>query len=238
MSAQVGILTNEDPLGMFHVDPQSDTYIDTGTTPPDTLGLADDLIVTRAGNLGIGNLPQPEVDTLALRLTDGGTPSIPRSSLRIEDGNQQEGRALTGDAGGNASWQDLPATFTFGRVYGLQVLPELHLSRNNNTTSFTFTADVAGNYLFEIRFWGLFGTGRGSMGCQLLRGSTLVDSFEYYSGLNPSDNDNALTVCFTLYGEADNAGNIFTVTLSTNRNVYTQTSPAWTQSKVNVLRVN
>jgi hypothetical protein len=113
-------------------------------------------------------------------------------------------------------------------------------------TVFTFTADVAGSYLFEIRWRGrlkgqtilpfaIFG---------LHRGSLMVDSFEQYFGSNPDD-INTFSLCLTLYGKALAAGDVFTlrVTVSganiyTNHGQNTQVTPPWTQAKVNVLRVN
>jgi hypothetical protein len=246
MRAQVGILTKEDPLGMFHVDPQSDTRIENG----DTLGLADDLIVTRAGNLSIGELPQPPADTVSLRLTGGGTPAVPKSPLRIVDGKQQEGRVLTsGDASGNASWKDLPAGFNPGRVYGFQAIPAQSIPYGVVTNLFTFKPDVTGKYLFEIRWWGRY-KGQVAMPYmifELLRGANRADVFEQYVGVNPNDSDNVCCLCLTLYGEAVNTTDIFTLRLSlatfypnrqTGAGQDTQANPEWARTRVNVLRVD
>jgi hypothetical protein len=248
-AAQVGILTKENPLGMFHVDPRSDTRIENG----DTLGLADDAVVTFGGNLTIGDLPQPAADTLSLRLTDGGTPSVPRSPLRIVDGNQQEGQVLTSyDTDGNAYW-DLPTDFTSGRVYGLQNIAAASFPLGSYIDIFTFTPDATGSYFFEIRWWGKF---KGQVAIpfmifQLFRGSssTLMDSFEYYSGANPDDLNNVCSLCFTLYAKAVNTTDVFKINVVTSAQNQTgnrkdgagqdtSVTPEWTRTKVNVLRID
>jgi hypothetical protein len=229
--AQVGILT-ENPQGMFHVDPKGDTQ--------GSLNTGDDVIVTTEGNVGIGILPEPTTPH-SLTLTGGGTPAAPRSPLRIEDGNQQEGRVLTGNANGYATWQDLPAGFNPGRVYGLQGIPATSVS--TTVTVFTFTADIAGLYTFEIRWWGrlirqvtvpfvIF---------NLYKGSSLVDTFEQYGGLNSTD-IGTFSLCLTFYADAA-AGDSFTLRVTPSGTSLpggqtTQVSPDWTQAKVNVLRIN
>jgi hypothetical protein len=242
--AQVGILT-DDPQGMFHVDPRGDTVV----TPTDTLNAGDDVIVTLEGNVGIGLLPEA-TSPHSLTLTGGGTPSAPHSPLRIEDGNQREGRILTSDANGRGTWKDLPAGFNTGRVYGLQGIPAMSISAP--TTVFTFSADVAGQYLFEIRWWSKFANTMHEptfVVFNLYRGAAnnnnRQDSFEQYLGGNLID-VNTVTLCFTLYASAT-AGE--TLILQCQSSVVrtsggvgvasaTQVSPAWTQAKVNVLRVN
>jgi hypothetical protein len=245
VAAQVGILTDK-PMGMFHVDPKGDTRI----ILPDTVGLADDVIVTTGGNLTIGSLPESVADTFSLLLTGGGTPSVPKSPLRIVDGNQQEGRVLTSyDTDGNAYWQNLPAGFSSGRVYGFQNVPAISFPYSTPTDIFTFQPDVPGSYLFEIRWWGKY-KGQVAMPFMifyLYRGSGVVDIFEQYSGINPDDSDNVCTLCLTLYGEALNTTDIFSIKLrvlsfysswQTNARQDTQTDPEWARTKVNVLRVD
>jgi hypothetical protein len=227
---------------MFHVDPKADTQ--------GSLNTSDDVIVTTQGNVGIGVLPESAADTLSLRLTDGGTPTLPRSPLRIEDGAQREGRVLTSNAGGYATWKDLSGDFTPGRVYGFQGVSAISLPVGSALSVFTFTADVAGQYLFEICWWGKF-KGRVALPFilfQLQKNSTLVDSFEQYPGANTNDS-NVCSLFFTLYGEALTAGETFRLvvtpsSMNTNSTFKdgsgqdTQTTPAWAQAKVNVLRVN
>jgi hypothetical protein len=229
---------------MFHVDPQNNTSIDTNTTPPDTVGLADDVIVSLEGNVGIGVFP--EAGSPPLILTSGGTPSVPKSPLRIEDGKQQEGRVLTSnDASGNASWQDLPAGFTQGQVYGLHGIPAgFHQNVLPPTINvFTFTADTPGSYIFEVRWRGKFRNPvqRNFVHFFLYKGSTAVDQFEQYSGANYTD-PCVFTVCFSFYSLAAK-GDVFTLRtrpLDTpnGSGMDTQVSPAYTQAKVNVLRVD
>jgi hypothetical protein len=235
--AQVGILTDE-PQGMFHIDPQGDT--------DGSLNTGDDVIVTTEGNVGIGLLPEATTP-YSLTLTGGGTPAVPHSPLRIEDGNEAEGRVLTSDADGYATWKDLPAGFTPGEVCGFLDIPAKSFPHGQTASGFTFTADAAGSYLFEIRWWGRFKglVSTPFMIFDLLKGgSTMVDTFELYPGANTVDNNNVVSLCLTLYGEAL-VGETFTLRVSTNtqggtsgHGQDTQASPAWTQSKVKVLRVN
>jgi hypothetical protein len=80
------------------------------------------------------------------------------------------------------TWKDLPAGFNTGRVYGLQGIPATNIPLAI-TTVFTFTADVAGLYLFEIRWWGKLkqtGLKMPFMIFNLYKGSssTAVDTFE------------------------------------------------------------
>jgi hypothetical protein len=81
---------------------------------------------------------------------------------------------------------------------------------------------------------------------QLLRNGSAVDTFEQYGGANTVDH-NVFSLCLTLYGKALAAGETFTITVQTstqhnntgsNAGQDTQASPTWTQSKVNVLRIN
>jgi hypothetical protein len=200
------------------------------------------------GNVGIGLFP--EADSPPLTLTGGGTPSVPKSPLRIEDGNQQEGRALTSsDAYGNASWQDLPAGFTLGRVYGLYGVPQGYIpygGTNPVNTGFSFTADTAGFYAFEVRWWGKWRQAVGGSNCihfLLYKGSNPEDEFEQYSGTNTVDLE-AFTVCFTLYANAVK-GNIFTLRvrvydqiLTTSNGMDTQNTPDWQLAQINIVRLN
>jgi hypothetical protein len=224
---------------MFHVDPKGDTQ--------GSLNTGDDVIVTTEGNVGIGILPEPTTPH-SLTLTDGGTPATPRSPLRIEDGNQQEGRILTSDANGYAAWQDLPAGFIPGRVYGLQAIPARTVAWSATVTDqitaagFTFTADVAGSYIFEVRWWSKYSQPAvsGYIHFYLYKGSAVVDQFEQYVGANATD-ISSFTVCFSFYSTAV-AGDVFALYVrqqnGPKRPISTQATPAWTQSKVNVLRVN
>ena len=222
---------------MFHVDPKSDTQ--------GSLNTSDDVIVTMEGNVGIGILPDDAASPPTLTLTGGGTPSVPRSPLRIVDGNQQEGRVLTGDAAGQGTWKDLPAGFIPGRVYGLRDIPAARIPLNATIynpmlSGFSFTADAAGSYIFEVRWWGRY-TGEitwSYIHFYLYKGSTTVDQFEQYAGFNSTD-VTSFTVCFSLYSTAV-AGDVFTLRLrqASDRDMDTQAGPAWTQSRVNILRVN
>jgi hypothetical protein len=237
---------------MFHADPKHNTAVSLA----DTLNVEDDVIVTTAGNLSIGALPPAAADTIGLRLTDGGTFHAIRSPLRIEDGNQQEGHVLTSDASGNgyATWQPRPAGYEPpGRVYGAIGIPAGTFVRSQpntftiQSTGFTFTADVAGSYIFEVRWWSKYSqlVQANYIRFYLYRGAKEVDTFEQYAGSNSYDM-NVFSACFALYSEAEK-GDVFTLRLvpgfyngsaGTTGALTTQTAPPWTQSRVNVLRIN
>jgi hypothetical protein len=73
---------------MLHVDAKGDTYIDA----VNTLHIADDVVVTPEGRIGVGTTtPQTRLDI--------------RGSLRIADGTEGAGRILVSDAGGAARWK-------------------------------------------------------------------------------------------------------------------------------------
>lgn len=243
--AQVGIFT--DPQGMFHVDPMKNTQESSITS--------DDVIVTSEGNAGIGLLPEPATP-YSLTLTGGGTPAAPRSPLRIEDGNQKEGRVLTIDDNGEGygTWKDLPANFKPGQVYGFIDIPGEDFPFSNDHanykyTGFSFKADAAGSYIFEVRWWGRFNknkTGITSIHFALHKNAAAaaVDEFEQYAGVNATD-VNCFTVCFTLYADAVK-DDVFTLKARPGLHnvgglsIATQDSPvwAWAQSKVKITRTN
>ncbi|NDW08900.1 hypothetical protein [Dysgonomonas sp. 520] len=61
------------------------------------MDVADDVVVTSAGNVGIGtNSPQTKVD---IRSTTQG------KGFRLQDGSQGNGKVLTTDGNGNGSWK-------------------------------------------------------------------------------------------------------------------------------------
>ena len=86
--SQIGIQTDS-PLALFHVDPKRNTN-STGTS-----GTDDDVVVTVAGNVGIGTIvPSEKLDI--------------RGTFRLRDNNQAADRVLVSDALGNAQWSDRP----------------------------------------------------------------------------------------------------------------------------------
>lgn len=92
--AQVGINT-QSPQGIFHVDSKGDT---NGAT-----NVIDDILVDANGNMGIGTItPQAK-----LHIVTGGTSSSPKSGIILKDGNEVNGRVLTTDATGLATWKQL-----------------------------------------------------------------------------------------------------------------------------------
>ncbi len=100
MNAQVGVNTDK-PKGILHIDAKSNTPAGVTTTSPQTI---DDIIIDNTGNLGIGTLsPQAK-----LHIVTGGTAISPKVGLKIVDGTQANGKVLTSDTDGNASWKDVP----------------------------------------------------------------------------------------------------------------------------------
>jgi hypothetical protein len=237
--AQVGVNTS-DPQGMFHVDARSDTN--------GSLNTSDDVIVTYEGNVGIGAIPPP-ASTVRLLVTDGGTPTIPKSPLRIVDGTQEGGKVLTStNANGDARWMSLPGMVAPGEAYGLYGIPAqtIHEHQSNDImydVGFSFTANVTGYYAFEIRWWGVYRDGQSGMVTailhyRLLRNGSNVDEYETYVTGNGTDVGHFCT-CFTLYSQA-NAGQTFTMRARPSYYMNTEVNPVtpWTQAKVNILRIN
>ncbi|WP_146212676.1 hypothetical protein [Dysgonomonas alginatilytica] len=86
--AQIGIQT-ENPLSVLHIDPKRDTNA-TGSG-----NISDDVVITSAGNVGIGVVaPTEKLDI--------------RGTFRLRDGNQAANKVLVSDASGNAQWSDRP----------------------------------------------------------------------------------------------------------------------------------
>ncbi len=90
--SQVGINT-QNPLATFHIDGAKDNPT-SGT--PTTTQQANDLVVTSAGNVGIGTV----TPTRKLEIVSGTSPAF-----HLDDGNQGEGYVLTSDANGYGTWK-------------------------------------------------------------------------------------------------------------------------------------
>jgi hypothetical protein len=235
MTAQVGIRT-ETPQGMFHVDALSDTqgYQYAG----------DDVIVTYNGNLAIGMIPPP-LSSIKLIVTDGGTAVAPKSPLRIVDGNQGEGKVLTSDADGRGRWAELPAGFSLGESYGLHGIAGLTTAASNSAFTdlgFLFTANAAGRYAFEIRWWGrVQNTTAAGMRIyqhfRLMRGNSAVDQFEAYTNTIGNAQD-ICTTSFVLYSEATQ-GQTFTLQVRAALILQTENNPStlWTRAWINIIRM-
>lgn len=95
--AQVGI-NIQNPLGVFHVDPKANTSSTSGTDN-------DDVIVKTDGKVGLGTVnPNKTLDV--------------RGKFKLVDGTQSDGKFLTSDINGFASWKANIAnkTFIFGTI--------------------------------------------------------------------------------------------------------------------------
>jgi hypothetical protein len=237
--AQVGIHT--DPQGMFHIDALGDTN--------GSLNTSDDVIVTNEGNVGIGAIP-PAASTVRLLVTDGGTSAVPKSPLRIVDGNQEGGKVLTSiNNNGDARWQALPGQVAPGEAYGLYTIPAqtIHEHQNNNTMydiGFSFTASVNGFYAFEVRWWGVHRDGNKNVAeallhCRLYIGNTPTsEEYETYVTLNGTDASHFCT-CFTLYYDVTSVTTFrMRVRPSYYMNIEENDLTPWTKAKINVLRIN
>ena len=125
--AQVGINT-VNPQGVFHIDPQSNT------TPAGVNSL-DDVIVTSAGRLGLGTI----APSTLLHIKTDGTSAAPVHGLRLEDGNQADGRILAAiDNSGLATWKDLTPLSAMQAETDLSKPRPLIESLNFNTDNYYY----------------------------------------------------------------------------------------------------
>ncbi len=90
--SQVGINT-VNPQGVFHVDGAKDNPT---TGVPNTAQQANDVIVTVAGNVGVGTTSP----TRKLEIVSRTSPAF-----RLNDGSQGNGYVLTSDANGYGTWK-------------------------------------------------------------------------------------------------------------------------------------
>lgn len=91
-SAQVGVNTNT-PLGTFHIDGAKDNL---PPATPTASQISNDVIVTSAGNVGIGTISPSR----KLEIVSSTTPAF-----KLVDGSQNANYVLMSDASGNASWK-------------------------------------------------------------------------------------------------------------------------------------
>lgn len=101
--AQVGINT-ANPQGVFHIDGAKDNPL---TGAPSVAQQSNDVIVTAAGNVGIGTTNP----TRKLEVISSTSPA-----LKLADGTQNSNYVLMSDANGNGSWKALTQVIlgTFG----------------------------------------------------------------------------------------------------------------------------
>ncbi|NDW09526.1 hypothetical protein [Dysgonomonas sp. 520] len=135
LKSQVGVNT-ETPQGVFHIDGQRNTNGNTN--------VADDVVVTSAGNVGIGtNSPQTKVDIRST--TQGG-------GFRLQDGSQGNGMVLTSDASGNGKWS-APGFSLFTRIEPNE-LPVSQgttaILRNSDGSPYFIEVPSFGTYSFTI----------------------------------------------------------------------------------------
>jgi hypothetical protein len=228
---------------MFHVDALSDTN--------GMLHTGDDVIVTYEGALAIGTIP-PAGSTTKVIVTDGGTPTSPKSPLRIVDGNQSEGRVMTSDADGRGTWAELSAGFSLGESYGRYGVAGMSIkvgdNAGDNDSHFTdlgiaFTANAAGYYAFEVRWWARTQStsAAGSdlyQHFRLKKNSAVADQFEAYTNTIGGAED-ICTISFTFYSNAV-PGDVLRLQARAFIALVTDNNPStlWTRTLVNIVRMH
>lgn len=124
LTAQVGINTMN-PVGMFHIDSQSNTSGSSNTT--------DDIVVDANGNMGIGTT----TPTAKLELKSTGTAATPVPAIKIVDGAQARGKLLrTQDDEGTALWTIIPVPQVQSNLMVSSIQP---YPLNSTATSFLKT---------------------------------------------------------------------------------------------------
>jgi hypothetical protein len=226
-AAQIGINT-QTPAGIFHV------------------AAHDSVIISTAGNVGIGLAPAPaaKLDILA---------NSPAKALQIIDGLQQQGHLLTSDAQGNARWN--APIGSAGQVEALLPLgpqtigPDAATHTPIPTSSYAVKAD--GHHVYEIRWYARYtpaptATTRTGTHLQLIRHelatgqSTLADQYEMRRNIaGPTD---AITFWATLTVSAK-AGDILTLQVRQsiapgNASLTRQNTPDPEPAKIIVKRLN
>lgn len=89
--AQVGINIIPQTGAVLHIDAKANN-----STDPVTTAYLDDVVVNSSGMIGVGtNNPQAKLDIKT---------TVPGSAFRLVDGKQAEGKVLTSDNNGVASW--------------------------------------------------------------------------------------------------------------------------------------
>ncbi|MDQ1095264.1 MULTISPECIES: hypothetical protein [Chryseobacterium] len=123
--SQVGINTSN-PQNTFHIDAGKDNA-STGT--PTAAQQANDVIVTSAGNVGIGTVSPSS----KLEINNGTV----NGAIKIVDGTQGDGKVLTSDANGLGTWKSTTITNVTG------VTP-------NSNTPYGTTADKYMNAYIDV----------------------------------------------------------------------------------------
>ncbi|BES61179.1 hypothetical protein DCPSUM001_14230 [Dysgonomonas capnocytophagoides] len=214
VSAQVGI-NIQSPVGVFHINPKADT------------STADDVIVTEAGNMGLGTTsPQAKLHINA---------STSETALRIVDGSQKSDRVLvSADATGGVTWGAIKGsggeTFVSSTAQSFAAGTGAKLYLSGTNTKYIVTGE--GPYLVYFRWWGRASVatgGRTSTYVRLMKNGVYVDTVEYYIA-TAANTPFALTVALV----ADcSFGDYLEVFLSPGSGTWTSAiSPVYTRTSV------
>ena len=129
---------------------------------------------TLTGNVGIGAAAGAQ----KIYITSGGTSAKPVAAVKIIDGNQADGKVLSSDASGIATWQSLPATASTEpwQVQGGTSLSTSNTENIYQTGSVAVGSNSAGTYKFQV-------TGTSNItGNSRVGGSSTVEGNETVSG--------------------------------------------------------
>lgn len=181
--AQVGININN-PQGVFHIDPQSNSSSIT----------TDDVIFTKDGFLGIGTTnPTAQVHIESKSI----------NPLQIVDGDEAVNRVLLSDSYGRGHWGTMRGTG------GLQIMFPA-ATYNKGVNSFlpigtgldtgdanVYKATGAGNYLIFLRMWGQTSAAtdyQAGFSVYLYRNGSVVDRTQMYVPVTSSSGFVTFTV--------------------------------------------
>lgn len=93
---QIGVNTSN-PQGTFHIDGAKDNALTGSPTPAQ---LANDVVVSISGNVGLGTLsPSAKLDVAS---------AITSKAIRITDGSEGNGKILTSNTDGFGTWSVAP----------------------------------------------------------------------------------------------------------------------------------
>ena len=156
---------------------------------------------TLTGNVGIGAAAGAQ----KIYITSGGTSSKPVAAVKIIDGNQADGKVLSSDANGVATWQSLPTTANTEpwQVQGGTALSTSNTENIYQTGSVAIGSNSAGTYKLQVTGTSNI-TGDSRVGSSTVVGNETVGGTLAVTGATSLSN--ALTVSGTSSLSATNIG--------------------------------